>query len=415
MVTAADAARVAAAFRPGMRVYVQGGAGEPLALRRILEANPGALQGVTLVSGLIPGINGFDYAALEPTARLETFMLPGALRASFEAGKVAVRPLAYAQIAEHLAEGPPFDLAILQVSPPDAEGHCSFGVCSDFPGLVWPRAQRRLAFVNAAWPAARRGPAIPQDRIDLAIGDDTTPLLGEDGRTTPEQAVIADHIAALVPDRAALQTGVGAVPASALAGLKGRRGLVIRSGMVTQAYRALHEAGALDPTAEHITGLAHGPLDFLDWAATHLIFADARTTHGAAALARAPRLHAINSALEVDLFGQANIEWREGKLVSGLGGAPDFARAAKRSPGGRAILALPATAAGGKISRIVPRLDAPCISIPRDDTDLVITENGVADLRGASLEGRAEALIAIAAPRQRAALSAAWEAMRSRF
>jgi acyl-CoA hydrolase len=200
-----------------------------------------------------------------------------------------------------------------------------------------------------------------------------------------------------------------------VARLSERRGLVIRSGMVTEGYRRLAEAGALDPDADHITGLALGSVGFMAWAAERLIFADATVTHGAASLARADRLHAINSALEIDLFGQANIEWRGGRLVSGLGGAPDFARAARRSAGGRAILALPATAAGGAISRIVARLEAPTVSIPRDDTDLIVTEFGVADLRGASLDARAEALIAIAAPRHREALAKAWAALRKRL
>ncbi|HEY2178992.1 MAG TPA: acetyl-CoA hydrolase/transferase C-terminal domain-containing protein, partial [Caulobacteraceae bacterium] len=183
--------------------------------------------------------------------------------------------------------------------------------------------------------------------------------------------------------------------------------------MVTDGYGALDEAGALASDRDHITGLAYGSPEFMVWAARRLVFADATVTHGATSLAQISRLWAINSALEVDLFGQGNIEWREGALVSGLGGAPDFARAARLSEGGRAILALPATAAGGRISRIVPRLTAPTVSLPRDDVDLVITEHGVADLRGASLEARAQALIAIAAPRHQADLERAWSAIRA--
>jgi acyl-CoA hydrolase len=126
-------------------------------------------------------------------------------------------------------------------------------------------------------------------------------------------------------------------------------------------------------------------------------------------------LHALNSALEVDLFGQANLEWRSGRLASGLGGAPDFAAAARRSEGGRAVLALPSTAKGRTLSRIVARLDAPTVSIPRDDTDLVITEHGVADLRGTGLDERAEALIAVADPGHRAHLAEAWDTLRRRM
>jgi acyl-CoA hydrolase len=406
-----EATRVLAAFTPGSTIYVQGGVGEPLALRDILANDPEVLAGVTLTGCPIPGMNEFDYAGLHPNARFVTFMLPAAWRPSFQAGRVVVRPASYSQIAAAFLNDPPVDLAILQVAPPDDAGMCSFGPCSDFAPLVWPRAKRRLAFVNANLPRAARGPAIPVSALDETIEIDAPYITAEEAVAGGEQAIIAGRLVALIPDGAAVQTGIGGAPAAALMGLGNRRGLVIRSGMVTPAYKALAEAGALARDG-HVTGLALGPDAFVRWATKTLTFADATITHGAASLLGAERLHAINSALEVDLFGQANVEWRGGMLSSGLGGAPDFARAARRLPGGRAILALPATAARGTVSRIVARLDAPTVSIPRDDTDLVVTEHGVADLRGATLDGRAEALIAIAAPEHRARLATEWSAMR---
>ncbi|MDB5481318.1 MAG: Acyl-CoA hydrolase [Caulobacteraceae bacterium] len=413
VISARDVARVLAEFRPGLSVYLQGATGEPLVLREILAGAPEALGGVSLTSCMLPGMNEFDYAGLHAEARLTTFLLPTGLRRSFEAGRVRVRPLPYSQIAAAFAVDPPFDLAIFQVTPPDGAGLCSFGPLSDFPGLIWPRARRRLAFVDHQLPRARRGPTIPFAAIDVAVEADGPIILGDDGEPgAAELGVIAARIAALIPDGAAIQTGIGGAPAATVGRLTDRRGLVVRSGMVTQGYRVLDEAGALDPAADHVTGLALGSADFTRWAAERFIFADATVTHGATVLAATPRLFALNSALEVDLFGQANLEWRGGRLASGLGGAPDFAAAARRSEGGRAVLALPSTAKGGALSRIVARLAAPTVSIPRDDTDLVITEHGVADLRGTGLDDRAEALIAVAAPDHRAALTAAWVAMR---
>ena len=406
-----DAAKVLAAFTPGSTIYVQGGVGEPLALRDILKHDPEVLDGVTLTGCPIPGMNEFDYAGLHPKARFVTFMLPGAWRASFQAGRVIVRPASYSQIAAAFMSDPPVDLAILQVAPPDAEGMCSFGPCADFAPLIWRRARRRLAFVNTNLPRAASGPVIPYSALDDKVETDTPYITADEAIAGGEQAIIARRLVDLIPDGASIQTGIGGAPAAALMGLGDRRRLVIRSGMVTPAYQALAEAGALAEDG-HITGLALGPDPFVRWATQTVTFADATITHGAASLLGAERLHAINSALEVDLFGQANVEWRGGKLSSGLGGAPDFARAARRSPGGRAILALPATAARGTVSRIVVRLDVPTVSIPRDDTDLVVTEHGVADMRGATLDGRAEALIAIAAPDHRERLAGEWDAMR---
>lgn len=411
-VLAEDAGRVLAEFRPGLRIYIQGAVGEPLALREILKRAPDALAGTDLIAGLLPGMNDFDYAALHPAAHLTVFLLPPALRPSFQAGRIDVRAAPYSAVAAAFLEGPPLDLAILQVTPPDAEGLCSFGPCADFAPLAWPRAARRMAFVTTNLPRARRGPTIPLAAIDVAIAAPGSFITGENATPGADQIAIAGRIAGLIPDGAAIQTGIGGAPAAAVAGLTDHRNLVVRSGMVTGGYRALAEAGALAAGARHVTGVAFGSEDFMRWAAEMFEFADATVTHGAASLAGVGRLHAINSALEVDLFGQVNVEWRGGRLVSGLGGAPDFARAARRSPGGRGILALPSTAGGGAVSRIVARLDSPTVSIPRDDADLVVTEHGVADLRGAGLEARAEALIAIAAPAHRDRLARGWETIR---
>ena len=407
-----DRGRVLDALSQASRVYLQAAVGEPLVLRDILSAAPEVLAGMDLTSCLLPGMNEFDYAGLDPRARLTTFLLPSGLRASFEAGRVRVRPLPYSQIATAFADDPPYDLAVFQVTPPDAAGNCSFGPCADFAGLVWPRARRRLAFINANLPPAPRGPSVPYAAFDVVVEADGSFITGEDNEAGAELTNIADRVAALIPDGAAIQTGIGGAPAAAVGRLAARRGLVVRSGMVTEGYRTLHAAGALDPAAAHVTGLALGSEDFMRWAAATFAFADATVTHGAAGLAATPRLHALNSALEVDLFGQANLEWRGGRLASGLGGGPDFARAARRSQGGRAVLALPSTARGGSISRIVARLSAPTVSIPRDDTDVVVTEHGVADLRGTGLDARAEALIAVADPAHRAGLTAAWAELR---
>jgi acyl-CoA hydrolase len=412
MISSADESRVLGEFRPGLHVYLQGGVGEPLALRSLLASAPEVLADVTLTSCLLPGMNEFDYAALNPAARTTAFMLPTACRPTFEDGRTRIRPLPYSQIAAALATDPAFDLAIFQVTPPDADGRCSFGPVSDFPGLIWPRARRRLAFVNPRLPRAVRGPTIPFEAIDVAVEAAGPYIIGDDAPPSAELSVIADRIANLIPDGAAIQTGIGGAPAAAIGRLAGRRGLVVRSGMVTEGYRTLHRAGALDETADHVTGLALGSEDFMRWAAETFIFADATVTHGAAVLAATPRLFALNSALEVDLFGQANLEWRAGRLASGLGGAPDFAAAARRSAGGRAVLALPSSAKAGSVPRIVARLEVPTVSIPRDATDLVITEHGVADLRGTGLDARAEALIAIADPAHRASLAAAWASLR---
>jgi acyl-CoA hydrolase len=221
---------------------------------------------------------------------------------------------------------------------------------------------------------------------------------------------IARRAAALVPDGASIQTGIGGAPAGVLDFLTEHRSLVIRSGLVTDGYQALAEAGALAPSG-HITGLAFGAGSFYHFLveADLCAFADVRTTH-AARLGEIDKFTSINSALEIDLCGQANVEWRGDRLVSSVGGSQDFARAARQSRGGRSIIAMPATARGGEVSRIVAHLNCPSVSLTRQDIDTVVTEYGVAELIGLTPQERANALISIAAPSFRESLEGAWRA-----
>ncbi len=362
---------------------------------------------------LIPGINRFDYAAVHPEAAMTTFMASDAWADTTKDGRTRVIPLSYSQTASEIAASA-FDLAVFQVTPPDADGLCSFGITGDFPPLAWRNARRRVGIVNAAMPRPPRGEALPFEALNLVIEDDT-PLLGaSEAAPTPTLQRISAHVAALVPDGAAIQTGVGAAPAATLAALKGHKGLRIRSGMVTEGYRILQEAGALASNVLHQAGIAYGTSEFYAWLAEADLcaFAPVTRTHGPVELATTPGFTAINSALEIDLFGQANLEWRGGRQVSGVGGAPDFAHGAMASAGGQSIIALPATA--GAASRIVPRLAAPTISLARHETDVIVTEHGAARLRGLSLDERAEALIAIAAPEHRSGLQDAWRDLRLR-
>ncbi len=404
--TPQDQTRLLDELRPGLSVFVQGATGEPQGFVAALKADPARARGVSFTACLIPGINRFDYAALHPEARLTTFMASEAWAETTADGRTRVVPLPYAQTAAEIA-GAAFDLAVMQVTPPDAEGLCSFGIGGDFPPLAWRRARRRVGIVNANLPRPPRAETIAFDAFDLIVEDDAPLLAAPEAQPSPVLQAIAVRVAALIPDGAAIQTGVGAAPAAILAALKDRRGLVIRSGLVTEGYRALWRAGALAPNNRHQAGIAYGTADFYAWLAeTDLsAFADVSKTHDAAALANTPRFTAINSALEVDLFGQANLEWRGGRAVSGVGGAPDFATAAMASPGGLSIIALPATA--GAVSRIVPRLSGPTVSLARHETDAIVTEHGAAQLLGRTLEERAEALIAVAAPEHRRALQEA--------
>jgi acyl-CoA hydrolase len=183
----------------------------------------------------------------------------------------------------------------------------------------------------------------------------------------------------------------------------------------------LFEAGALDPDFMHTCCVAAGSQALYRWADKfdRLRVAGCETTHDARTLAALDGFIAVNSALEVDLFGQCNLEHADGRAVSGAGGAPDFARAARLSPGGCSIVALNASLTSrkrGVVSRIVPQLPGPGVaSLSRVDVDCVITEFGTADLRGASVHERGDAIIAVAAPECREDLQRAWAAIKAQI
>jgi acyl-CoA hydrolase len=391
-------------------VFVEGAVAEPLAFAELLAAHPDAAAGVEFTAPGIPGLNRVDYAGLHPTARLTAFMAPPGLADPESAPRIRLLPLSYGPTARRLADSR-FDVVVVQVAPPDADGLCAFGVGGDFAPLVWRKAGLVVAFVNPRLARPQRCETIPFAAIGLAVDAErplpTAPL----APPSPPVAEAARRAAALVPDGATLQTGVGAAPLAVLDHLKDRKNLVIRSGLISDGHLALCEANALDRRRAHIAGLAFGGQDLYEalHGADLFAFASVRQTHDPVRLGRSRLFTAVNSALEVDLYGQANVEWRAGRAVSGVGGAPEFAAAAQRSRGGQFILVLPARAGGA--ARIVPRLASPTVSLPRGAVDAVVTEFGVAQLGGLGVEERAAALIAIAHPDDRPSLGQAFEAL----
>ena len=205
------------------------------------------------------------------------------------------------------------------------------------------------------------------------------------------------------------------MPVALADALTSHRRLRLHTGMVSAALRRLWEAGALDRDARITTGVVLGDAAFRDFAAElePLWLTDASHTHDAAAIATIPRFIAINTAVEVDLFGQVNSERANGVIQAGAGGLPAFAQGALASPGGRLLICLGATARGGSVSRIVAALGERALcTLPRQLADVVVTEHGCAEIRDLGLDARAQALIGIVAPVHRDALAAQWDALR---
>jgi 4-hydroxybutyrate CoA-transferase len=401
--------RVPDLLRPGMTVFIEGACGEPTALLEALAAAPEASAGVHYVGCRVPGVNHIDPASFHTKATLTSFFVFGDIARSYEAGKVRFLPLHYSAIFAYLA-ALPVDLALIQVTPPDARGQCSLGPNVHFVPAVLGRA-KVVAEINAAMPRPAHSFSVPYERLDFAIEADHRLVRLDTGAPSAQAQKIGAQVADLIEDGDTIQIGIGRLPASILAALHGHRHLGLHGGMVTDEVVDLHAAGALH-TMVCCTALGSR---VYDWTVGRddLRFAPVSHTHDVRVIAQIERFVAINSVLVVDLFGQANAEMVGGRQVSGTGGLMDFVRGARLSRGGRSILALPSTAGGGA-SRIVPRLDdSHVVSVPRADADIVVTEHGTAHLRDRSLDERAQALIAIADPAARDQLETGWRRWRA--
>ena len=389
------------------RVFVPGCAGEPLLFAEAFSRSPELAAGLTFLGVWIPGVNRTDWSGLHPTARAEQIFLSADWRAGLEAGRIAHRPLAYTQAWPWL-ETTPLDAALFQVSPPAKDGTVSFGVAADFqPAVIGRRDVFRLAHVNPSMPDVPDGPRVPLDVFDAVVEADHLLLTLAEPDLDEAFATLGEEIARVIPDGATIQFGLGKAQTAILRALSDRTGLHIHSGMISDPVLPLLEAGRIEAIE---TGVALGGPALYEACRTdrRIRFRPVGRTHSIATLSAIPRFCAVNSAIEVDLFGQANAEFIAGRQVSGTGGLVDFLRGAALSDGGVPILALNATAHGGSVSRIVPQLQTPAVSIARADAGVVVTEFGSADLRGLPIGARAEALIAIAAPQHRAMLSDAW-------
>ncbi len=403
--------RLVDALAPGLRVWVPTLSNESALLADELRTDPERARGVTFAGVQFPGIDRADYLAAHPQARLVGWFMSPAMRRGLADGRAELRAQDYLGLARDLGDGDPFDVAIAQLTPPDADGWCAPGLAADFMPIVWPRAKRRVAHLNPRLPRIASSFRVHISQIDIAVEADA-PLIGfADANVGAIERRIGAHVASLVRDGDTLQFGIGAVPLSVADALAGHRRLRFRAGMLPHALRALWEAGAIDRDAPVITGVVLGDHALVDFAAAlpTLRLEPVTITHDPARLAQISRFVAVNGAVEVDLFGQVNAERANGAIQAGAGGLPAFAQGALASPGGRLVIALPASAKGGNVSRIVPALDAQSlVTVPRQLADAVVTEHGVAELRGLSLDARAQALIGIAAPEHRTALAAAW-------
>ena len=408
---------LSALVRPGQMVYVAGSSSAPLSFVSSLLAHPEHQQDLRLLTSYVPGINTLDLQSMHESAVVTGLFMHAGLQGAQRSGQYRCLPLSYAGFVGHVQESVEIDLAVVQLSPPDANGQCSMGPAVEFMPSILKKSRRVLGLINHRTPRIPGSVRIPYASLDYACEvDDALPTYNTG--SNPVTEAIARNIAPLVTDGSALQIGLGKVPMALSRLLCDRRMLRLHSGMLSDGLLDLARAGALDPDFLHTTcALVGSETLYRDIAGfDQLRILGCEVTHDPRLLLELDRFVSVNSGLEVDLFGQCNLEHAKGQAISGAGGAPDFARAARLSRGGRSVVALNATHHAGKGSRIVPCLDGNAITtLSRIDVDHIVTEYGVADLKGASVHERARAIIHVAAPAFREELSRSWAAIAARL
>ena len=385
------------------------GPGEPLALTEALVAQREELDSPVLMFGLTQS------GTLRP--ELATHFRFRALNGAGTSRRVTalaeIVPCHISSIHELIRSGQlRVDVVLIHVKPLLAGGF-SLGVICDFTQVMIRRARVVIALVNPALPTMGGDACVDSADIDLLVESDERIIDMPDPEPSAVERDVAKQVAALIPDRATVQLGVGTLPAAVAQALANHRDLGVHSGVVSDVLVDLVERGVvtnaykLQYAGQTVTGGLFGTQRLRDFAEQSGLIAmrNAEYTHSLAVAGALPKFHTINSAIEIDLSGQVNAEVAGGRYLGAVGGQVDFVRAGVASPGGRSIIAFPSATPDGKHSRIVASLGVRPVTTARSEVDVIVTEFGVAHLRGCSLSERAQRLIAIAHPDHRELLS----------
>lgn len=408
-----DALDFAGLIRDGDTVGWAQATAEPVFLTRLLHRQASRCPPFRLFFALT---FASDFAADHPNVTVSALGGGAAGRRFFADGASNVMPANISALCDLIAGGRPrIDVVLLQVSGPDAAGNYNAGIGIECLREMIAGARLVIAQLNPALPWTHGDTLIEPGVLDILVPAEHPVLELPTRAIGPVERAIAAHVARLVPDRATIELGIGLIPQAVTAALGEKRGLGIHSGSIFDGVADLIETGIVDNRHKEIdpgvtvTLMLMGTERLYAYADRNpaIVIRSPRYTHDALVLANFRRFVAINSALEVDLTGQVNAETVAGRHVGLTGGQVDFVRAANRAPEGRSIIALAGASRDRRRSRIVARLADGVVTTPRAEADYVVTEHGIAELKGRTLVERALALIAIADPAFRAELRAA--------
>jgi 4-hydroxybutyrate CoA-transferase len=391
-----------------MRVYIQPGCAEPETLVGALIERGPFVRDVEIVHMLTMGRADYIAPAMAGHFRHNAMFIGGNVRQAVNDGRADYTPIFLSEIESLFESGEMLlDVALIQVSPPDPHGFCSFGVGVDITLTAAKKARFVVAQVNDQMPRTYGDSFIHVSDVD-AIVESSRPLCEmPKHEITDLHLAIARNVATLIEDGSTIQTGIGGIPDAVLLYLKDRKDLGVHTELLSDNIIPLIEAGVVNGRRKTlhprklILGFALGTKKLFDFVHDNPIFEFHPTsyTNNPILIAQNDRMVAINSALQIDITGQVCADSIGTYFYSGIGGQVDFIRGSTRSKGGKPIIAIPSTAKHDTVSRIVPTLDPGAgVVTSRGAVHYVVTEFGVAYLHGRSIRQRAEALIQIAHP-----------------
>jgi acyl-CoA hydrolase/RimJ/RimL family protein N-acetyltransferase len=402
----------------GDRIFISTGCGEPQflvnALIRFVESHPKAVFDAEVFHVWTLGVAPYTDEKFKYNFRHNSFFIGNDTRGAVNEGAADYTPIFLSQVPGLLERRMiPVDVALIQVSLPDAHGYVSLGVSVDIVKAAVENATTVIAQINSRMPRVHGDGFVHMDAIDFAVLHDENLLEYEDRAPDEIAHAIGRYVARIVRDGDTIQVGYGSLPNAIIANLENKEHLGVHTELLTDGIVELIKKGVIDNTMKTInrgktvTTFCMGKRPAYDFIHDNpsIEFRTVDYTNNPLVIAQHRNMVAINSALEVDLTGQATAESIGKTFYSGIGGLADFMRGAILSPGGRTILTLASTADNGKVSRIVPYLrEGEGVTLNRGDVHYVVTEYGIAYLHGKNIRERAMELIAIAHPDFRSGL-----------
>lgn len=421
MDASASALQVVRQIQSGQRVFVHGGAATPSALLDALVARASELRDVEIIHLHTEGRPRYASPELAASFRVANLFIGANLRPLIDSDRIDYVPCLLSEIPKLFrSRRRPIDVALLHLSAPDAHGFCTLGTSVDVARAAFDSAGVVLAQVNRQMPRVHGDGFIPLAEVDRFVEvDEALPepaLPGSRTEESPAVQAIGKWVAELIEDGACLQIGIGSIPNAVLRALGHHRHLGIHSEMWSDGALDLIRKGVVDNSRKQVhpgktvSGFVLGSRALYDFVHDNpsVIQLGIDYVNNPSVIARNTKVVAINSALEVDLTGQVCADSIGHRVISGVGGQLDFMRGATLSEGGKAIIAIESRSPKG-FPRIVPSLRSGAgVVTPRAQVQYVVTEHGVADLFGLTLNERAQALIRIAHPEDRESLAREW-------